>query len=119
MKRLIVCDVAKFNAFSLNMLNCDVEATMWKLSPEQLEKEIAVADKIESYVGHQTTADIFSEILGVEITMNRETFKINTGEEYHILVGQYTGPRLEEGAKELPAGAKIVWWIVEIKTFSL
>ena len=113
--KLIIC-----NAFSLNMLNGDAfEAVMCQCSPKQLKREISVANKIESYVGHQTTADIFSNILGVEIPMNRGTLKINTGEEYHILVGQYTGPRLEEGAKELPVGAKIVWWIVEIKTFSL
>lgn len=28
------------------------------------------------------------------------------------LIGQYIGPRLPEGATELPAGATIEWWLV-------
>lgn len=66
--------------------------------------------KIVSAVGHADTARIFSEILGREITPNRVSVTLGYGVD--ALIGQYVGPRLPEGATELPEGARIEWWAV-------
>ena len=60
-----------------------------------------------SIVGHENTAGLFSTMLGETIPMNRATIALETGDE--VLVGEYSGPRLPEGATSLPEGATIKW----------
>ena len=43
--------------------------------------------------------------------MNRVSVKLDNP-DLHAIIGQYSGPRLEEGATELPEGARIEWWII-------
>ena len=59
------------------------------------------------------TAAIFSQQLGVEIPAARVTVSLTHGEI--ILVGQYSGPRLPEGATTLPEGATIKWFTLYAK----
>lgn len=66
----------------------------------------------QSCVGHADTALLFSVLLGSEIEHRRETTSLKIGD--NILVGQYTGPRLAEGAKALPEGARIRWMKLEV-----
>ena len=66
--------------------------------------------EIVSAVGHSDTAALFSSQLGREIEPNRVSVKL--APEDILVVGQYVGPRLPEGATELPEGAKIEWWVV-------
>ena len=104
------------NAFSLNMLNRDGKAR----SPVPVDGHIVgqtiqeLADapdwEVRSVVGHESTAAIFSDLLGEDIPFNRESVKL--GDDDALLVGQYSGPRLEEGATQLPEGAKIEWWLI-------
>ena len=104
------------NAFSLNMLSRDGKAR----SPMPVDSRL-VGDTIQyhadsegwevrSVVGHPSTAAIFSDLLGEDIPFNRESVKL--GDDDALLVGQYSGPRLEEGATQLPEGAKIEWWLI-------
>ena len=65
---------------------------------------------VVSVVGHADTAAVFSTVLGRDVPYNRATIKLADGD--HLLVGQYIGPRLPEGATSLPEGATIEWWIV-------
>lgn len=67
-------------------------------------------DEIVSAVGHANTAAVFSSILSHDVTANRISVKL--GPNDRALIGQYVGPRLAEGATELPDGAKIEWWII-------
>lgn len=101
------------NAFSLNMLETrrlfPTTITVQEIDLE-LAQKIARGD-VESAVGHTDTARIFSELLGVEIPMARKTVQLREG---CLLVGQYSGPRLPEGATELPQGATIKWLFVGI-----
>ena len=103
------------NAFSLNMLDLGVGATdlqVCRVPPEYIRGEIEEAGGFASIVGHADTAAIFSSLLGLDVTCNRATFML---EEDHILfVGQYKGPRLPEGATELPEGARVEWVMVTI-----
>jgi hypothetical protein len=65
---------------------------------------------VRSVVGHADTAAVFSSVLGRVVAHNRETVKLAPDDI--LLVGQYIGPRLPEGATALPEGATIEWWIV-------
>ena len=98
------------NAFSLNMLvgNSDIAV-------REITRAVAasLAPACVSAVGHADTAAVFSSVLGVEIPCNRATVALKEGDV--ALVGQYSGPRLPEGAVSLPEGATIKWLIVAVK----
>ena len=102
------------NAFSLNMLDLSDGLTnleVYAISAEWVQKKIATAEEcggeVVSIVGHADTAALLSAEIGREVQMNRVSYTM--GDDDVLLVGQYQGPRLPEGAKELPAGAKIAW----------
>lgn len=100
------------NAFSLNMVQGNKTLKTRVLDVEDVQyilKERAVV----SAVGHDTTAVIFSSMLGHQITSNRTTVKLESGDDF--IVGQYKGPRLEEGSTSLPEGAKIEWIMVTVQ----
>ncbi len=63
-----------------------------------------------SVIGHDSTAQLFSKELGIQLAANRVSVKLDSNSL--LLVGQYIGPRLPEGAVELPEGARIEWWTV-------
>ena len=102
------------NAFSLNMLvgNADI-------SVREISQDVAasLAANGTSAVGHADTAAVFSNVLGVEIPCNRATVALKEGEA--ALVGQYSGPRLPEGATTLPEGATIRWLVVGVNAPAL
>ena len=64
-----------------------------------------------NFIGHQSTA----QLLGMEA--NRVSLQAGAGAT--LVVAQYDGPRLDEGATQLPEGAKIVpvKWELRKKTF--
>ena len=98
------------NAFSLNMIvgNADIVV-------REVTKDVAasLAATCTSAVGHADTAAVFSNVLGVTVPCNRATVALKEGDV--ALVGQYSGPRLPEGAVNLPEGAAIKWFIVGVK----
>ena len=101
------------NAFSLNMLDLSevTDLEVYATSAKLVREEISIAEKrgreVVSIVGHADTAALLSAEIGREVQMNRVSYTM--GDDDVLLVGQYQGPRLPEGAKELPAGAKIAW----------
>lgn len=99
------------NAFSINMLTQSAEEISFIRTTVEMIKSILNDNIFESGVGHTDTATVFSNILGVEIPADRSTISLRP--EDTLVVGQYKGPRLPEGAKKLPEGATIQWWIVE------
>lgn len=121
------CVVA--NAFSINMLARQALALQFLpvtvtiagggsgffLDTAEGERIGVKREDVDFAVGHADTAAVFSRILGIEIPMNRQTFQglfMDLVCDEVLLVGQYRGPRLAEGAKELPAGATIEWWLI-------
>ena len=99
------------NAFSLNMLTNDKERVMdmKPITLEEFTQEIKEGGW-ESSVGHGDMASLLSEMTGEKIPANRRNDSL--GKEDILLVAQYSGPRLPEGATKLPEGAKIVFWKV-------
>lgn len=98
------------NAFSLNMLSSSmIHAKFTALSANKARTE---AQDRESVVGHAETASLFASLLGRAVVCRRETLKLERGDT--LLVGQYDGPRLAEGATTLPSNARISWFLVEL-----
>ena len=95
------------NAFSINMLHVG-----GNLSVEFVSRDVIVSryrfSHMESAVGHVSTAALFSRELGREIPANRTTLRLAEGDI--LVVGQYRGPRLEEGTTSLP-GEEVDWSI--------
>lgn len=102
------------NAFSLNMLSANADITVRQVS---LAVARGLASTAVSAVGHADTAAVFEGVLGVPVACNRVTVALKEGDV--ALVGQYSGPRLPEGATTLPEGATIKWLVVAVKAPSL
>ena len=94
------------NAFSLQMLtdSASLRVTRLELTP-------ALPETFVSAIGHADMAELVSQQLGQPVPMNRHSVTLTPGDV--VLVAQYTGPRLPEGATTLPEGATITWWRVE------
>ena len=101
------------NAFSINMLPqksmCVVE--FHKLTTEEA-RQIISQHSFRSYIGHADLARIASDLLGVQLEVNREALVLK--EDDRLLVVQYRGPRLPEGTTQLPEGAQIEFWLVYV-----
>ena len=97
------------NAFSLNMLAGDADLTVRQVGLHFARK---LAGGATSAVGHADTAAVFSDVLGVPVACDRVSVTLNPGDV--ALVGQYSGPRLPEGATSLPEGATIKWLLVGV-----
>jgi ferredoxin-fold anticodon binding domain-containing protein len=113
------------NAISLGMLDTleeleygsydplSVKLEVSRLSPEGARDWVR-RESWTSIVGHDDTATLLSELLGVPIIKNRVSTSIKVGD--CILVCQYNGERLAEGAKTLPPNATIRYFLVSVRT---
>lgn len=101
------------NAFSLNMLggaeHSSVEITRISTT---YAADMLRADGVESAIGHADTASVVSSHLGLEVPAVRSTLTLSAGAT--LIVAQYSGPRLPEGATTLPEGASIIYYLVEV-----
>ena len=97
------------NSFSLNML--DIK----DFSLLQVKRVMGseVPKDVVSAVGHQDTARVLGKLLGFEVECKRTTIKLEMGDV--LYVGQYSGPRLPEGATELPEGAQIDFYRIIVR----
>ena len=77
-------------------------------------KELVQSGFFVSCVGHENTAGLFSTLLEYPVEMNRVNITLNPGDR--VLVGEYSGPRLPEGATSLPDGATIKWCLYKFCT---
>lgn len=100
------------NAFSLNMVTTPSGKLRWKTLETREAMILLGNNDWVSAVGHASTAAVFSAVLGVGIPTCRSTISLDV--DTQLLVGQYTGPRLEEGVTTLPEGATIKWMIVRL-----
>jgi len=101
------------NAFSLNFFNFSFGSTVnVSVTPVTTATAAVIAANAQSAVGHQSTADVFSDVLGVDVACNRTSIALVSGDQ--VLVGQYKGPRLQEGATQLPEGATIAFLLVTV-----
>lgn len=102
------------NALSLNMYDGGKLVPVTNRIDIERIKDVYSEMQFESCIGHQTTAEILSSMLGRDIPCNRCTVDLKEGEK--AIIAQYKGPRLPEGATKLPEGAEIVCYLVEMIT---
>lgn len=103
------------NAFSLNMIpgSCSIEVEVYGKNVDAARFFMDMPPSAPtSIVGHEDTARIFSDLIGETITFNRASVTLQRGDS--MLVGQYKGPRLPEGARALPEGATIEWIVIHV-----
>jgi hypothetical protein len=96
------------NAFSVNMLSSIVSAFSMDARKVGREEAAALANGATPAIGHQDTANVVSADLGLPGLFARVTVVVNPGDD--LIVAQYKGPRLPEGATTLPEGAVIEYW---------
>jgi len=101
------------NAFSLQMLDLNMHQniTVTPIAVDEVKDLLTTFDSI-SAVGHQDTANVFTDVLGMNIPMNR--ISVSLGFDDKAIVGQFVGGRLPKGAIELPEGFEIKWVLIEI-----
>lgn len=89
------------NAFSMNMVSVEdftlIRAR--KVTPADVPQNAISA------IGHADTARVVSGILGYEVPANRMNVFLEKDDV--LFVAQYKGPRLPEGATQLPEGATL------------
>jgi hypothetical protein len=76
------------------------------------EAKTVLANGFVSAIGHQDTANILSNMLGVVVEVNRVNVVLN--DDTTLIVAQYKGPRLPEGSTELPEDARIKFYRVRL-----
>jgi hypothetical protein len=86
------------NAFSLNMLNLNSEVPMpvrLFVRPMDLQRVRSLLELgFESAVGHQSTAEILTNLLGIKVPANRTAIKLQSGD---VLIVFQLNVRLNEG----------------------
>ena len=97
------------NALSLNMFRIEdfTLIRVKQVSPANIPKDVM------SVIGHKDTASVVSNIIGFEVPFNRVSLQLEKGDV--LYVAQYSGPRLPEGATQLPEGAIITFLEVTLK----
>ena len=101
------------NAFSINMLPNSTMVEFRKFRDILEVREFLKRhpdDEIISGIGHRDMAEIISKQIGMEIPVERRTISLDVSNDM-VIVAQYTGPRLPEGATTLPEGAEIRYWL--------
>lgn len=102
------------NAFALSMLPAsadDHSIVLYQDATIDRAREYAAQPHV-SCVGHADTARLMSDALGVELETRRCSIQLKPGDQ--LLVAQYSGPRLPEGATSLPEGATFRWLFVRL-----
>ena len=105
------------NAFSLKMLPKE-NISRLVVIPTSLEdvKGIVQQFPFKSIIGHEGNAELFSQLLGVEVEVNRVSFTL--GHEDTLIVGIPSGGRLPEGkvlSKEELEAIQLDWFIVQLE----
>ncbi len=106
------------NAFSLNMLPPSYHVYEFRVihASDAAMLLYALLPNLVNAIGHAETQALVEQTLrkyARELQLpepQRLTIRLAPGEE--VLVAQYTGPRLPEGATQLPDGARLEFWLV-------
>ena len=105
------------NAFSLKMLSKE-SINRLVVIPTSLEdvREILSQFPFMSIIGHEGNAELFSQLLGVNVEVNRVSFTLSN--EDTLIVGLPSGGRLPEGkilSKEELEAIQLDWFIVQLE----
>jgi hypothetical protein len=99
------------NAFSINMLDRAGQDISFVPVNVEAVKNLLRNEQWESAIGHADIARIVSGLVDAEVSANRINVTLRQGKT-SLIIAQYRGPRLKEGATELPKGAAVEFWQV-------
>ena len=104
-------------SFNLNMIenleNVKTVKTISSIIEEETFKNLLEKENPENYIGHADLVNVLNSSLGVNLKAERKTLKVK-GNEERIIIVQYIGERLPEGATKLPEKAKIKFVFEEV-----
>lgn len=106
------------NAFSINMLRADCSVSFTELGPVAAASYLVVSG-IENAIGHPDTDAVVRGLIADNSSLDLDQIphgqrtSVSVGKGDSMIVAQYHGPRLPEGATSLPDGATIKWWLVQ------
>ena len=101
------------NAFSLKMLPQGAFAIHSRpVEVDEVRQVLQTCDFV-SAVGHADTANVLSHELGAVVLPNRISVSLEEGDV--LYVAQLEGPRLPEGATQLPEGASFAFFKITIE----
>lgn len=107
------------NAFSIQMLEETQSLCFAQVTVSDVQIAITDTDQIvENTIGHSDTNNLVSQILSQDLGNDIPYIgmgsrkSVTLGERDTLIVAQYKGPRLPEGATQLPEGAAIQFWMV-------
>jgi hypothetical protein len=107
------------NAFSLGMLGISQHSFNLRVTALDLEgvkkllrEKRETWGEVVSVLGHADTTAVLNEVLGTSFEVNRVGLQLEAGDV--LVVAQYNGPRLPEGAKSLPEGAAFRFFTVSL-----
>lgn len=107
------------NAFSIQMLteisNGWIPVAFQEISTADA-KEL-LADGFTSAIGHQDTAAVVSDLLGMDVPANRISVELKNLNDI-IIIAQVMGGRLPEGATTIPEGMSIKFIKAQIMNLS-
>ena len=91
----------------------EVETAIFAMRQGVLEVDGLKVDTFVNAIGHESTAVLIGKDLaglGLDLHANRISVKLKRGDL--AIIAQYEGPRLPEGATELPEGAQFSYWSI-------
>ena len=106
------CSICKHKAYLGNAVSLQMLPSDGSVSVEPVTADDIPADVI-SCIGHADTANVLSNILGMETQVKRMSITLNQGDI--LYVAQVVGGRLPEGATTLPDGFSFKFMKVEFK----
>jgi len=104
------------NAISFQSLQWTVGSLFYRHVTVEKARELVSQREPISYVGHADMARVISVMLETDVIASRMNVELRPGDV--VLLAQYVGPRLPEGATELPSGAKIQFILVHVSTWN-
>lgn len=117
----IVC-----STFTLSMLDRETQTGTAGRAPAALsasefkafleyQQKRGIEVPIESAVYSPELAKLLGDQLGISLPVCQDSAprpRVRSQDKVRLLVGEYIGPPLPEGATELPEGAHIEWWLI-------
>lgn len=102
------------NAFSLNMLErTNQRVHLVPVSAVEARAHLSYPGGFTCAIGHADTAHVVGSDLALALDACRIDIQLQPGDI--LVVAQYHGPRLPEGATTLPEGATIAYWVVDVE----
>ena len=105
--KIVLC-----NAFSINMIQRDEELILFRKVDVETVKKILKNNDFESAIGHESTANFLSKLLGIKVKVNRVPIMID---DETILIVAQVKQRLPEGkilSEEELRKIPIEFWLV-------